>query len=894
VNKPASFIASAIIACLLLQSVAAQSIGVVQAGASPVKVTIYKGRVRFVVADAEGLRLELFDLLGSPVFDSGTVAGNSFDWLTLNQEGRAVESSLYAYRLTLKSKAGADRQSYQGNLILDRKQQNLPDDFSAEVDRENRGEVRPQTAGIYDINATGNSYNINAQRMGIGTATPQSRLQVGAGGAAPLTVGSTLLVEEGVASSAVLKSTSGGEMLLFQDNAVGAIGTVSNHPLSLRTNNQNRIFIDASGRVGIGTNTPTATLTVNGIIEAAGGTLTGAILNASGQFNLNGARVLSINGIDNLFVGTETGNTNTGHSNSFVGKYAGFANTNGYENSFFGRRAGSGNTSGFKNSFFGEGSGYSNTTGSENSFFGKSAGSGNTTGSFNSFFGVRAGYENYLGNDNSFFGGRAGRANRFGNDNSFFGKDAGYHNIEGSHNSFFGKESGYYSEYSSDNSFFGGRAGYMNYYGNDNSFFGKEAGYRNEYGSYNSFFGKRAGYSNDRGGVNSFFGMNAGYANTTGSYNSFFGAQAGYANTTGSNNAFYGAGAGTSNTSALGNAFFGASAGTSNSTGETNAFFGYVAGLANTTGNGNTFVGRAAGSINTTGSRNTLIGENANLSAGTISNASAIGANAQVSQSNAVVLGSIIGINGATADTRVGIGVTAPVHKLQVVDARNTGLRVQNNIPGGTIASFGRFGDFRIDADFAPGGRLIVTEAGNVGIGTSTPGTRLQVVGNVSISGNLSKGGGSFKIDHPLDPANKYLYHSFVESPDMMNIYNGNVVTDKRGLAMVTLPDYFEALNRDFRYQLTVIGQFAQAIIVREVRDRRFTIKTSAPNVKVSWQVTGIRQDAFANQHRIPVEEIKQGNERGTYLYPEAFDKSSSTVAEQTSRPSRQRKPAKR
>jgi trimeric autotransporter adhesin len=90
--------------------------------------------------------------------------------------------------------------------------------------------------------------------------------------------------------------------------------------------------------------------------------------------------------------------------------------------------------------------------------------------------------------------------------------------------------------------------------------------------------------------------------------------------------------------------------------------------------------------------------------------------------------------------------------------------------------------------------------------------------GDVEVDGNLSKAGGSFKIDHPLDPANKYLYHSFVESPDMMNIYNGNVTTDANGNALVTLPDWFEALNSDFRYQLTVIGQFAQAIVSRKVQ----------------------------------------------------------------------------
>jgi len=143
--------------------------------------------------------------------------------------------------------------------------------------------------------------------------------------------------------------------------------------------------------------------------------------------------------------------------------------------------------------------------------------------------------------------------------------------------------------------------------------------------------------------------------------------------------------------------------------------------------------------------------------------------------------------------------------------------------------------------------------------------------GDVLVTGNLSKGGGSFKIDHPLDPANKYLSHSFVESPDMMNIYNGNVVTDSNGDAVVPLPEWFETLNRDFRYQLTVIGQFAQAIITGEVANHQFALKTDKPGVKVSWQVTGIRQDAWANAHRIPLEEAKSPAEQGHYLHPELY-----------------------
>jgi hypothetical protein len=142
----------------------------------------------------------------------------------------------------------------------------------------------------------------------------------------------------------------------------------------------------------------------------------------------------------------------------------------------------------------------------------------------------------------------------------------------------------------------------------------------------------------------------------------------------------------------------------------------------------------------------------------------------------------------------------------------------------------------------------------------------------VEITGNVSKGGGSFRIDHPLDPATKYLSHSFVESPDMMNVYNGNITTDQNGEAAVKLPDYFEALNRDFRYQLTVIGQFAQAIVGTKISGNSFTIKTDRPGVEVSWQVTGIRRDAYANKHRIPIEEEKSERERGYYLHPKVFD----------------------
>jgi hypothetical protein len=140
--------------------------------------------------------------------------------------------------------------------------------------------------------------------------------------------------------------------------------------------------------------------------------------------------------------------------------------------------------------------------------------------------------------------------------------------------------------------------------------------------------------------------------------------------------------------------------------------------------------------------------------------------------------------------------------------------------------------------------------------------------GKVHVQGALSKASGSFVIDHPLDPEDKYLSHSFVESPEMLNVYNGNATTDASGQATVDLPAYFEALNKDFRYQLTVIGQFAQAIVATKIAANRFTIATDKPNVEVSWQVTGIRKDAWAEAHRVVVEEEKPAGERGSYLHP--------------------------
>lgn len=148
----------------------------------------------------------------------------------------------------------------------------------------------------------------------------------------------------------------------------------------------------------------------------------------------------------------------------------------------------------------------------------------------------------------------------------------------------------------------------------------------------------------------------------------------------------------------------------------------------------------------------------------------------------------------------------------------------------------------------------------------------VAISGDLSVSGTVSKGGGSFRIDHPLDPANKYLVHSFVESPEMLNVYSGNATTDAHGKASVRLPAWFSAVNGDLRYQLTTIGQ-AQAWVEAEVSGDAFSIATDKPHTKVSWQVSGVRTDAWANANRIEVEMAKTGAAKGRYLHPELHGK---------------------
>jgi hypothetical protein len=239
------------------------------------------------------------------------------------------------------------------------------------------------------------------------------------------------------------------------------------------------------------------------------------------------------------------------------------------------------------------------------------------------------------------------------------------------------------------------------------------------------------------------------------------------------------------------------------------------------------------------------------------------------------VLGTCVDCIGVQGRSSYGTGVRGD----GVVGVRGRGIAGGDGNGGDGMAAFGGPG-----TGSNSGGVGIFAVAGS-GVNGASDGLAGEFVGSVDVSGTLTKTMGTFKIDHPLDPENKYLYHSFVESPDMMNIYNGNITTDQNGEAVVEMPNYFDALNKDFRYQLTVIGQFAQAIVASEMKDNRFMIKTNAASVKVSWQVTGVRHDAYADKHRVKVEEDKSERERGHYLHPEVFNQPEEKSIEWARRP---------
>jgi hypothetical protein len=226
----------------------------------------------------------------------------------------------------------------------------------------------------------------------------------------------------------------------------------------------------------------------------------------------------------------------------------------------------------------------------------------------------------------------------------------------------------------------------------------------------------------------------------------------------------------------------------------------------------------------------------------------------------------------------VGVGTATPGAPLDVAVGGGQTLQIRRDsglVPGINVnTTGGNAGVMRIRNSIEVWPSDDATRAGRLDLRNTSGAATIICNGGTGAFSAASK---SFRIDHPLDPQNKELWHSCVESDQMKNIYDGLVTTDSSGYATITLPDWFEALNGDFRYQLTIIDDsdslpdIVSARVVRRIEHNQFTIRTSIGSVAVSWQVTGVRRDPYAQKHRTPVEVEKSSEDKGRYLHPDAY-----------------------
>lgn len=202
----------------------------------------------------------------------------------------------------------------------------------------------------------------------------------------------------------------------------------------------------------------------------------------------------------------------------------------------------------------------------------------------------------------------------------------------------------------------------------------------------------------------------------------------------------------------------------------------------------------------------------------------------------------------------------------------------------GQVASLGGWGSkYGVHAEAqGPGtnyGILAIAEGGSNNYGIVAAATTAgQFVGDVEVWGSSAvwgdlyvSGTKSFRIDHPTDPANKYLNHFCTESSEALNTYSGNVVLDGSGEAWVQLADWFELINRDPRYQLTCVGGSAPVYVAEEISGNRFRIAGGLSGLKVSWQVTAVRNDPAMQTRQMLVEQDKTGPDRGKYIDPSLY-----------------------
>ena len=282
-----------------------------------------------------------------------------------------------------------------------------------------------------------------------------------------------------------------------------------------------------------------------------------------------------------------------------------------------------------------------------------------------------------------------------------------------------------------------------------------------------------------------------------------------------------------------------------------------------------------------------VVGTSGDGTAGVFTSTSGVGMSINAAYGE-VVNSSIVGVSASADDgSGNGTGVSAGGGATGVsatggtygVNATGGTYGVYSSMTTGTAAIYGRArnagGYFVGDANYgvyASGqGYGVYATSPGVGIRASGAGWAGYFAGNVYVSGSCIGCLGTYQIDDPLDPANKYLSEAGVASSKMLDLYTGHVTLDANGEAWVDMPAWFQSLNEDFDYQLTCVGGYAPVYVAQEIENNRFKIAGGKPGMKVSWQVTGVRHDPYALQHPITAEQEKTGGEKGKYLYPTAY-----------------------